>query len=365
MKWLKKVEGDTCDYLFDHPKAKITLSWTWKIFVTMVSAFIFAYGFRAFIAPTIECVEGWFPKNADGSIPQKFLNMGITESDYITPLHLISGGASGFSQVIIRFIEMFANITHLEKTITSILYFVINIPLLLISWFKISKQFTIFTLINVIFVSLFNYLIPDAWIYNVVNIYTDTLARCICGGLTTGVSSALAMIINTSAGGSDIISIYISERKSMPVGKYAMLINAVIISLYAIFSVIGAKVNPDWNKISPNTTISLALYTIIYYFIATKVIDILNVRNRKLELQIFTSQENLSQVLIHAFPHSCTIVNGKGAFSGQSKIILYMVISKVEAKKAISLVKSVDPSAFVTVQDLNQVYGRFFIKPIE
>ena len=91
----------------------------------------------------------------------------------------------------------------------------------------------------------------------------------------------------------------------------------------------------------------------------------LNVRNRKLELQIFTSHEELSQVLIHAFPHSCTIVNGKGAFSGKEKNILYMVISKKEAKKAVALIKQADPEAFVAINDLKQVYGRFFIKPIE
>ena len=365
MKWLTKLKEDSTDYLFDHPNLKKTLSFLFKLFVTALSAFLFAYGFRAFIAPTIDCVEGWFPKDASGNIPDAFRNKGITEADYVTPLHLISGGASGCSQVIIRFIEIFVDITHLEKMFTSLLYILLNIPLLILSYKKISKQFTFFTLVNVGLVSLFNFIIPDAWIYNVVNIYTDTLARCICGGLTTGISSSLSMMINTSAGGTDIISIYISEKKSAPVGKYGMIINGIIISFYTLFSVIGRIANPTWNQIESNTTISLALYTIIYYFIATQVVDVLNVRNRKLELQIFTSHEELSQVLIHAFPHSCTIVNGKGAFSGKEKNILYMVISKKEAKKAVALIKQADPEAFVAINDLKQVYGRFFIKPIE
>lgn len=364
MNVLNKIKTNTEDYLLDHPKLKIGCDYTYKILVTIVSAFIFAYGFRAFIAPTIECVEGWYPK-VDGNIPDSFKNIGITEADYVTPLHLISGGASGISQVVIRFIEIFFDITKYEKVFTSILYFAVNVPLLLLSWFKISKKFTIFTLLNVGFVSLFNYIIPDAWIYNVVNIYTDTLARCICGALTTGTSSALAMIIGTSAGGTDILSIYISEKKSASVGKYSLVINGIVICFYTIFSVIGRNVNPTWNQVESNKTISLALYTIIYYFIATKVMDIINTKNRKLELQIFTSNEELSQILIHAFPHACTIVNGKGAFTGQNKLILYMVISKSEAKKAIKIVRSADPKAFITVQDLNQVYGRFFIKPIE
>ena len=364
MNLIQKTVDKSNDYLVDHPKTKSTFVLLWKILVTMISAFIFAYGFRAFIAPTQVGVEGWFPK-VDGLIPENIKNMGITEADYTTPLHLISGGASGFSQMLIRFVEIFVDITSYEKTITSVLYLLLNIPLLILSWRKISKQFTFFTLLNVLCVSLFNQIIPDAWIYKFVNLYTDIFARCIFGGLTTGLSSALAMLIGSSAGGSDIISIYISEKKSAPVGKYAMAINAAIILLYTLFSVIGNKVNPAWNQIESNKVISLSLYTIVYYFIAVKVMDFLNVRNRKMELQIITTKEELSQIMIHAFPHACTICEAKGAFSGAKRYIMYMVIGKPEAKKAIKIVRQADPSAFVTIQDLNQVYGRFYIKPLD
>lgn len=364
MKLIQNAIDKSNDYLFDHPKSKNTLTWAWKIFITALSAFIFAYGFRAFIAPTQNCINGWFPKE-NGVIPDYILNMGITEADYTTPMHLISGGASGFSQMIIRFIEIMFNITAYESIITSILYFIVNIPLLILSWRKISKQFTIFTLVNVIFVSIFNYVIPDSWIYNAVNLYTDTFARCIFGGITTGLSSALAMIIGSSTGGTDILSIYISEKKSVPVGKYSMIINALIILFYTIFSVMGNRINPSWNQIESNLIISLSLYTIVYYFIAVKIIDLLNVRNRKMELQIITGNESISQIMIHAFPHACTICDAKGAFSGNKKYILYMVISKPEAKKAIKIIRQADPTAFITIQDISQVYGRFYIKPIE
>lgn len=364
MNLIQKTVNKSNDYLVDHPKLKNTYTFTWKILVTILSSFIFAYGFRAFIAPTQNCVNGWFPK-VNGIIPDHILNIGITEADYTTPLHLISGGASGFSQMLIRFVEIFADITAYEKTITSILYFVLNVPLLLLSWKKISKQFTIFTLLNVGFVSLFNQIIPDSWIYNIVNIYTDIFARCIFGGITTGLSSALAMIIGSSSGGTDIISIYISEKKSAPVGKYALAVNGAIILLYTLFSVIGNKVNPSWNQIESNKIISLSLYTIVYYFIAVKIMDLLNVRNRKMELQIITTKEELSQIMIHAFPHACTICEAKGAFSGAKRYVMYMVIAKPEAKKAIKIIRQADPQAFVTIQDINQVYGRFYIKPIE
>jgi len=365
---INKLKSNYMDFLYDHPKTKIGRSWTWKIFVTAVSALIFAYGFRAFIAPTVQCVAGWFPKHSPSDFDANGLSIlynGVKQSDFIDPTHLIAGGASGISQAIIRFVEIFANIKANEKTITSILYFVLNVPLLILAFFKISKSFAVSTLINVGFVSLFNYIIPDAWIYNVVNLYTNTLARCIFGGITTGISSGLARIINSSAGGTDILSIYFSEKKHSQVGKISFVINAIIIVSYRRCTVIGQHTNPSWNTGSSNDVITLALYSIIYYFRATKVIDVLNVRNRKQQLTIFTNDKDRPKVLIRAFPHTATVVQGTGAYSGQEKLVIYRVISKPEEKKAISLVRKADPEAFLTVSDLNQVYGRFFIKPLE
>lgn len=365
---IKKLQDRYTDFLFDHPKTKIGCSWAWKILVTALSAIIFAYGFRAFIAPTVQCVAGWFPKHGAADFDSNGLSLiynGVSQNDFIDPNHLIAGGASGISQSIIRFVEIFANIKGQEKLITSLLYFVINVPLLILAFFKISKSFAVSTLINVGFVSLFNYIIPDAWIYNIVNLYTNTLARCIFGGITTGLSSGLARIVNSSAGGTDILSIYFSEKKHSQVGKISFIINGMIIISYTLFTVIGQFTNPSWNTGSSNDVITRALYSIVYYFRATKVIDLRNVRNRKQQLTIFTNDEDRPKVLIRAFPHTATVVQGKGAYSGQEKLVIYRVISKPEEKKAISLIRKADPNAFLTVCDLNQVYGRFFIKPLE
>lgn len=375
-KWINRVKVETDDYLIDHPKTNKWFTWTWKFLVEAISGIIFAYGFRAFISPSSNCVYHWYVQ--DGDIPSTVTLESILNgssglgTDYqsflnniISPTKLISGGASGTSQGIIKFIEIFSNITQYEKLLISILYFVINIPLFIIAWKKISKQFTIFTLFNVGFVSLFNYIIPDEWIFNTVNIYNDLIARAIFGGIMTGLSSGLAMIIGTSGGGSDIVTIYISEKKSSTVGKYSLFINTGIVFAYVIFAVIATHTNPAWNTQSQSAIITMALYTVIYFFVSSMVLDVINTKNKKQELQIFTSDEKLPQVLIHAFPHSCTIVESKGAYTGKKNMMVYMVVSKSEAKKAISMVKIVDKEAFVTVVDLNQVYGRFYIKPFE
>jgi uncharacterized membrane-anchored protein YitT (DUF2179 family) len=360
MNWLKQKKSSADDYLFDHPKTRRAIDWAWKGFITIVTCFIFAWGFRAFVNPTTNCVIHWTMQSTGKSLEEA--TKSVEETGVI---HLIAGGMSGVSQAIVKLMNIFGDFRATEKTIISIMYFVLNIPLLILGWFKISKQFTVFTLINVGFVSLFNEIIPDEWIYNVINIYDDMIARCIFGGIITGIASGAAMMINTSSGGTDVLSFYIAEKKSAAPGSFSFYINACILLTNILFGVIGHAVNPTVNPQLSSELIRYALYTIIYLFVATKVIDFLNVKNKKEELQIFTSNDNLSQILIHAFPHSATSVEAKGAYTGNRRILIYMVVSKREIKKATELVQKADPSAFVTVININQVYGRFYIRPIE
>lgn len=371
MQWLKKVKHTTDDYIIDHPKTKQGLTWAWKLFVTITSCFLFAWGFRAFINPNITLAEQFVLH----SKANQFADIDTLEQaqNYIAAngvTHFVSGGASGTSQVLIKVFEVFPGATsewvlRNEKLIISVLYFVINVPLMILSWFKISKQFTIFTLINVGFVSLFQAIIPDSWIYNVINLYDDMLARAIFGGICTGIASGSAMMIGTSSGGTDIISFFIAEKKGATAGKFSFLLNGTIIAMYVLFAAISHSTNPSINPQENNETIRYTLYTFIYLFVSVHVLDFLNTKNKKQELQIFTDNENLATVMIRAFPHSATTIEGKGVYTGKKKTVIYMVIAKAETKRAVKISKSVDPYSFITITDLKQVYGRFYTKPID
>ncbi len=360
MNVFKKAANNVSDYMVDHPTFKKWSVWIGKFFLEVISAFIFAYGFRAFISPNLECVEHWTGTYSTVCTTE-------TSCSETTVVSLISGGASGISQVIVKIIECFpVNIVDWEQTLISVFYFVINIPLLLIAWFKISKQFTVFTLINVGLVSLFNQFIPDAWIYNVVNIYEDYIARSIFAGITTGVASGLSLMVGTSSGGVDIISMYISNRRSTSSGKYSITVNTCVVLCYVLFSAISLTTNPEYATTeSVDSVVTMALYTIVYFFVSGTVVDLFNTRNKKQEIQIFTSDKNLPTVLVRAFPHAATVVDARGAYTNSQNYIIYMVVSKKEVKQAVKIIKEADKLAFVTVLDINQVYGNFYIAPIE
>jgi len=361
MNVIEKETHSVQDYLIDHPNMRRWLRWIGIFFVEAISGFIFAFGFRAFIKPTSACVQYWqtYEMNTRGKST-------ITDLDIHSPSTFISGGASGMAQVILAIVSIFTHVPNdMQTLLVSLLYLAVNIPLFVLAFAKISKQFAIFTLVNVGFVSLFQYVIPDSWIYLTVDLYDDLIARVIFGGLTTGASSGLAMLVGTSGGGSDIVTIYFSEKKSTSAGKYSLLFNTIIVLAYVLFSCIGNAVSPEWNTRDRNDIITKTLYTLIYFFVSSKVIDLLNTKNRKQEVQIFTTDADLPQILIRSFPHSCTVVESKGAFSGKRNYMIYMVISKSETRKTKKILHEYDPKAFFTVTDLNQVYGRFYIRSID
>ena len=95
------------------------------------------------------------------------------------------------------------------------------------------------------------------------------------------------------------------------------------------------------------------------------IIDTINLRNKKIEMQIITSKEHMPEIIIANFPHSATIVKGRGAYSGNDRTMFFMVVSSSEVKKVVDVAKKIDEHAFITATPLKQVYGNFFIKPLD
>lgn len=320
------------DYLLDHEPLKNTADWTWLIIVTAVSAFSFSYGYRAFISP------------------------GRTLADGSTVASLISGGASGISQIFLRIAQLLGYTTDPEKEyiFTSVSYFVINVPLFFLAWHAIGHKFAFVTLINVGFTSLFVRFIPENWV-NIFNIDTDFIARALFAGVLTGLSSGLAYLIGTSAGGMDIVTFAIAEKKSTTVGKYSVFINTMIVLIYTMFNAI---------KLQNLSQINMSLYTCIYFFTSSKMLDLINIKNKKTELQINTDNPEMPILLLRSFPHGCTVIDAIGGYTGKPRKLIYMVVSASEVKMVVNYARKIDPECFVNVTNSTQVYGRFYTKPI-
>ena len=326
------------NYMYDHIYVRESLSVTRCAIVAALTALLYAFGFYCFIAPAV--VDH---TTLDGSA-------------------ITTGGVGGISQVIWMIFTL-AGAKIDIFTLQSIFYFVLNVPILLFAFFKIGKRFALLTLLNVGLSSLFIQLFKNVQLaQDVAKLLADSnqhVARVLFAAVSIGLASSIAFRNDISCGGIDVISYYFALRKSTSVGKYATMLNSIILMSYTALTI-------AYNQ---GQYLSLAfvnlLFSFLYLFATMVVVDFVNIRNKKVQIQIITSVKDISSVLIANFPHSTTTVDGKGGYSHAEKYVVYMVVSSSEVKKVVSLVRKVDQHAFVTVTSLIQAYGNFFIKPVE
>lgn len=336
MKKISRIKKDINNYLYDHIHVKNTLNFSVGFFIAAFSALLYAFAFYCFITPAIED-----PSRVSGS-------------------SVITGGVGGITQVIYSVIVLCGGKLN-PFLLQSICYFAFNIPILIFAFFKIGKKFAVLSLINVGLSSLFIQLFDNLELAKQVAaaLSDEHLARVLFGAISIGAASAFAFKGEISCGGIDVISYYFSLRKSTSVGKYATALNSIIILTFSLLSI-------GINKGTHNEVALLNfMYGVLYLFVVMLVVDFVNTRNKKVQIQIITSYPDITSVLIANFPHSTTIAKAQGGYSKAEKYIVYMVVSSNETKRVVNLVKKIDNHSFITVTSLIQAYGNFFIKPIE
>ena len=334
MKLFDSVKSRYKDFLLDHPVLKVILSYTFSVLGTVVAAFCIAYCYRSFVYPSAH----------------------IGDYSY----NLVAGGVSGFGQVIqMAFKKIGIHLPITSEQLQSIIYLLVNTPLLLLAFFKIGKGFAMLSCVNILLTSLFITIIPED-LTTIFSIQDDLIARAIFAGVLNGIGVSIAVELKHSTGGTDIISTYFAIKKGVSIGKYVFFINGTIVLVYTILSSISTPASEG----VPGAA-TTALYTLVFFFTSMIVIDTLSTRTKKVELQIVTSEPRLGKVLIQHFPHGCTIIDAKGAYYGTEKKVILTVISSFELKRAKELIFKIDPTAFVTVNNTYKVFGKFFIRPMK
>lgn len=343
---LKKTKRKVQDYLFDHEKIKNALEILKQLLACVLAATIYAFGYRCFM-----------------------LN---TNPHYC----LVGGGMSGFSQIITKILENIGVIKAQDVILWQPIFnYLLNIPIFVIGWKFIGKRFAIYTLFVVMLISLVTYIMPETittkfdlsmtvseavYVDGVLTaqetIIPNFLPRAMFGGICTGISTVIAFNNCSSTGGLDVVSLAVANKKSTSIGKYLILFNGLVLIGYTTCNYFSA---------SRDYALQLLLFSFVYLFMNALVNDFLNGRYKKAQIQIITTNENISKILIANFPHGCTVVNGKGAFSQETRFVIYMAVSSAEVNKVVHLVQMVDPHAFVNVTALQQVYGRFYIEPFK
>lgn len=260
---------------------------------------------------------------------------------FIVPLNLYTGGIMGVCQLIRTFLQTQLGVTFGAYDIAGILYFLVNVPILLFAYKSLGLGLVAKTIICTVSYSLFYSIIPIPS----APIVDDYLTACLLGGILTGIGSGIVLTCGCSSGGLDVIGLCLSKRgSSFTVGKFSLTFNVFLYTACLIL-------------FSPE----VAIYSVIYNFFASMVLDRMHQQNVNVMALIFTHADEhiLGQFIIDKLNRGVTYWNGTGAYTGQGVHVLCVSLSKYEIEELLHAVRSIDPQAFLTVQEGVHVYGNF------
>ena len=269
------------------------------------------------------------------------LMIAISMNLFVVPMQLYSGGAMGVCQLVRTLLQTYGGFDFGTHDIAGFLYFLLNIPILAFAYKELGRGMVLRTVVCTVSFSLFYSIIPMP----ATPIVTDYLTSCLLGGLLTGIGSGIILTCGCSSGGLDIVGLWLSKRgSSFTVGRFSLTFN---IFLYAICLILFSA--------------EVAIYSVIYNFFTTMVLDRMHQQNVNVQALIFTREDQtiLGRFIIEKLGRSVTWWTGTGAYTGEDVHVLCVCLSKYEIAELLHAVHSIDPHAFLTVQEGSHIYGNF------
>ena len=250
---------------------------------------------------------------------------------FLVPNNIIDGGVIGISMIV----------SHITKWNLGLLILILNTPFIIMAFKKMGGKFVVQTafanIILAVFLNIFHH-------YKVTH---DLLLATVFGGIILGLGVGIILKHEGSLDGTEMLSLVVSKKLGVSVGEFIMGIN--------VFIYLAAGKVFSWES---------AMYSIMTYFIASKVIDtVMEGFNSSKSVRIISDNASaIGEQLIERLDISVTYLQGIGGYTGQDKDLIYCVISRLELPKMIDIIKEIDPKAFVSVVDVHVVYGGRFRK---
>lgn len=257
---------------------------------------------------------------------------GISFNVFLIPHKLLSGGVSGIALIL----------NYLFGLNPGVLLFVMNIPVFLLGYKFVDKEFIILSLIGMtafsMSIDVFSFLRHIIYI-------DDILLSCLYGGVLNGIGMGIVFRNRASQGGIDIIAVIAKKYFSMNLGSTSMMINFVIVAIGSLFY--GLKP---------------AMYTLVSMYVSSTVLDkVQQGFGRSKSIMIITDKEQqVADEILRKLDRGVTYLEGEGAYTGNQKRVIYCIITLNQLAKLKQIVKEIDGKAFMAVSDTAEVLGHGF-----
>ncbi len=254
---------------------------------------------------------------------------------FITPYKIVPGGVYGISIML----------HHLFGTPVGLVALAFDIPLTIIGIKVLGPRFGVKTVVGFVLTAVF----VDGLTYFYGTeplVEGDALLSSIFGGLFIGVGLGLIFKSRATSGGTDIVAMMISKYTKLPVGRLLIMVDSSIV-LIALFAF------QDWK---------IPLYSLIVIFIAGKVVDTIleGIDYDKVLFIISDKTEEIRDKIINDLNRGGTLLKGEGLYDNYERSIVFTVVNRRETVMIQDFIHGIDPNAFVTVMNANEILGNGF-----
>ena len=264
--------------------------------------------------------------------------MAVNIKTFVHTGGLLPGGFTGITLLLQEIFLKFAGI----KIPFTVFYWGLNLVPAIICFKYVGKYFTLLSIWMIILSGILTDFIPAITIVAA----DDTILCSIFGGLLNGFAITICLLAGATSGGTDFISIYVSEKTGRSIWNMILIFNVMVLAVFGLLF--------GWER---------ALYSIVFQFATTQLLNALYKRYQKSTLFIISDHtDELIGVIRQVTGHDATLFTGKGCYKGAERKMLYTVISSDEEFKLVRSIKEADPGAFVNIMQTKMLKGNFIMK---
>ncbi len=252
---------------------------------------------------------------------------------FLVPNKIIDGGIVGISIMA----------SYITKLNLGMFLVVLNIPFLLLALSEFGKKFIVLALYSVSALAFFVNIIST----NINPVTHDLLLSALFGGGILGVGVGLVLKNNSCLDGTEILAMKVSKKMPYSVGEIIMFINIFIFACAGFLY--------GWEQ---------AMYSTLTYLVAYRAIDtIVQGLSEEKSIRIVSDKgHELGSAIIKNLNKTVTYIEAQGGYSKAKKTMIYCVVPRIELYKLREVVASVDKDAFLSIENVHEVYGKRYKK---
>lgn len=254
---------------------------------------------------------------------------GAGTSLFLEPNDLVPGGLTGISMILNRFLPLG----------TGTFFLIMNIPIIVLAWYKFGWKFIISTIYAVGCVSVATDIFTG-----MPAITNEPLLAVFMGDILIAFSIATIFKCGATSGGADIIiKLLRLKYPHIRTGRLFMIFDISVVALSGILF----------------RNVDAALYAFIGIFVMSAVMDLVLYGQDEAKMVFIISEKSeiLANKIMSDVDAGVTFLTGRGAYSKKEKEVILCVVRKAVYPKVEEIIKAEDPTSFLIVTHAHEIYG--------